>query len=84
MKSLMNSMFLTRASLVAGAMVAGLAFGALSSPKLALAQGSCEDDRCSSVCFMGTCTGSCYDAPGSGRQCAMNGGDCSTSGCLDQ
>jgi hypothetical protein len=36
----------------------------------------CEHDQCMRVCVGESCGGSCFDAPGSDRGCAMSGEDC--------
>lgn len=68
-----------RGGLIACAMVIGATVGSVVRP--AMAQHACENDACSRVCFMGSCTGECYDAPGSGKQCDMIGSDCQATTC---
>jgi hypothetical protein len=60
------------------------ALGMLFGGKTLTAQGGCENDGCSRVCSFGTCTGDCYDDPGSKTACNMNGKDCGETECKDQ
>lgn len=68
-----------RLTLLATVALVGAGLGI--SAREARAQGGCENDGCSRVCFMGTCSGECYDNPGSNKACDMQGGDCAVSGC---
>jgi hypothetical protein len=58
----------------------GVFAGSIGAPS-ALAQPGCENDGCARVCFMGTCTGECFDSPGNGKKCDMQGNDCVVAGC---
>lgn len=75
--------FALRLSTIVAVALIGVAFG--SASKEANAQsGGCEDDACARVCFMGSCTGECFDDPGNDKKCNMDGLDCVVGGCNEQ